>query len=183
VFAALRILGASFETIERCTQVEKLVFASKGAALQPHSVDVSALEDFAKVIPQISAPRNVPLLYISRLKDGRVPGNEAQIQSYFIEKGFEILNLDEFDFEIQIAIFKTAKVVVGTHGAGLSNIIWAPPGTVVIEISRVEHPISFGYLAQLRSQVYLPIVCNADRWIVSLDEIDQVISSIDTQWI
>ena len=182
VFAALRIIGANFETIERCTQVERLVFASKGSALQPHSVDVSALEIFAKNLPQTEEIRNYDLVYISRLKDGRVPENEVQIQEYFTNKGFSILNLDEFDLESQIAIFKTAKVVVGTHGAGLSNIIWSLPGTIVIEISRIEHPIAFSYLAQIRSQIYYSIVCNSDRWIVGLNEIDNVVSSLDANF-
>jgi hypothetical protein len=179
VFAALRILDARYETIERCTQVERLIFASKGVALQPHTVDVAALENFSDTLSSIEVPRNYDFIYISRLKDGRVPENEEEIQRLFIDRGFKILVLDEFDLESQIAIFKTAKIVAGTHGAGLSNIVWALTGTAVIEISRTEHPICYQHLALIRSQVYFSIVCNSDRWIVNLDEVDKVISSID----
>jgi capsular polysaccharide biosynthesis protein len=32
-----------------------------------------------------------------------------------------------------IAMFASAKVIIGAHGAGLANMMWSAPGTVVIE--------------------------------------------------
>ena len=33
-----------------------------------------------------------------------------------------------------IALFRRARVIVGPHGAGMMNVLWAPPGTHVVEI-------------------------------------------------
>jgi hypothetical protein len=38
----------------------------------------------------------------------------------------------------QIELFSAASHVISTHGAGLTNLLWCPIGTKVIEISQTE---------------------------------------------
>lgn len=47
---------------------------------------------------------------------------------------FEIIKLVNIPFKDQISYFYNAKIVVGAHGAGLSNVIFCNPKTKLVEI-------------------------------------------------
>lgn len=53
-------------------------------------------------------------------------------------KGWEKVNLSEMSIQEQISMFSNSSHIMGTHGAGLLNSIWAPEGAQVIEISQTE---------------------------------------------
>ena len=53
-------------------------------------------------------------------------------------KGWEKLNLSELSLKEQIKIFNETSHVMTTHGAGLVNTVWCPPGATIIEISQKE---------------------------------------------
>ncbi|CAK0821813.1 unnamed protein product [Prorocentrum cordatum] len=40
----------------------------------------------------------------------------------------------------QIALFSHASVIIAQHGAALSNIIFAPPGTLTVEVGKADFP-------------------------------------------
>lgn len=52
--------------------------------------------------------------------------------------GFSFYELETLTFEDQIRLFRSAEMVVGPHGAGLSWLIFCSPGTLVIEINKNE---------------------------------------------
>lgn len=75
------------------------------------------------------------LVYISRdLARGRKIINEAEVESFLQEKGFNKYFLEEMSFEQIVRLFAKAKTVIAPHGAGLANLIFSQPGTKVIEI-------------------------------------------------
>lgn len=45
-----------------------------------------------------------------------------------------IMSLENFNAEEQVGNFANVKVIIGQHGAGLSNMIFAKPHTLVVEI-------------------------------------------------
>jgi hypothetical protein len=53
-------------------------------------------------------------------------------------KGWENISLEEMNIKQQIETFSSASHVIGTHGAGLVNLLWCKPGTKVIEINHQE---------------------------------------------
>ena len=58
----------------------------------------------------------------------------------------------------QIDLFSKAKIVIGPHGAGLTNMLWSADGTSIIEFPLKPHvDRSFGFLAEL---------CGHDYWLV-----------------
>tara|TARA_Y100000816_G_C26072468_1_gene564254 strand:+ start:310 stop:1368 length:1059 start_codon:yes stop_codon:yes gene_type:complete len=59
--------------------------------------------------------------------------NEDKIIKLLIKKNFKILKLSDFSFVEQIAIFNSAKIIVGNHGAGFTNLIFCKKKTTVIE--------------------------------------------------
>ena len=74
-------------------------------------------------------PKNIDkpyrLIYITR-KDAlyRKIVNEKEIEDYLREIGFEIIQMSELPFLEHVKICAEAKIVVGPHGAGLSNIVF-----------------------------------------------------------
>lgn len=72
-------------------------------------------------------------LFFPRLHK-RILENEAEIRELLLEFDFEIIEDIPRSVEEQIAIFQQASVIVGVHGAGLTNLLWCDPGTKVIEL-------------------------------------------------
>lgn len=79
-------------------------------------------------------------LYISR-DDAttRRIRNEPDIMARLEKFGFERLVLSDMPVEDLVSAFANAEIVLSPHGSGLTNILFAPPGTPVIEI---DHPRS-----------------------------------------
>jgi capsular polysaccharide biosynthesis protein len=74
-------------------------------------------------------------IYITRRKAiKRKVVNEEAVVSYLRQYGFEEVALEELHFCEQINLFRSAEVVVSMHGAGLANIIFMEPASIVIEI-------------------------------------------------
>jgi capsular polysaccharide biosynthesis protein len=88
-------------------------------------------------------------LFISRkLSKRRKMSNEDLISKYLTDFGFETISLESYNIQEQIMLFKNADVILGTHGAGLSNIIYCKLGARVIEIKRnyVKFPSEPGFV-------------------------------------
>lgn len=81
--------------------------------------------------------------------------NEQQIQDALRAEGFEIVRPEELSFSEQIQLFSDASVIVGPTGAGLSNLVFAPPGCKVIVLAgetRNANYFIFGQLGRLLGQ-------------------------------
>jgi hypothetical protein len=86
-----------------------------------------------------------PFIYISRIKaSGRRVINEDEVMEFLKPLGFVSYSLEEMSFVEQVRLFSTAKMVIAPHGAGLTNIIFSPPNTNLIEF--VTPWVSSGYL-------------------------------------
>ena len=70
-------------------------------------------------------------LYIPRV-NYRVVLNETDLINLL--DGFEIFDPGRYSFAKQIEMFSEAKKVVGAHGAGLTNLLFAPEGCRVLEL-------------------------------------------------
>ena len=66
--------------------------------------------------------------------------NLKDIKKLILEKKFKIYKPEILSFEQQINLFKDSSIIIGAHGAALSNIIFCKPGTKVIEIIPADHP-------------------------------------------
>ncbi|KAI8844705.1 hypothetical protein BJ741DRAFT_687315 [Chytriomyces cf. hyalinus JEL632] len=85
--------------------------------------------------PSLSPNNHVgEIVYVSRLNTVRGFPNEAELLEYLSERFGERLQIhtgSEEQLE-QVAIFTRARVVAGTHGAGLMNYIFAQPGAALV---------------------------------------------------
>ncbi|WP_282041253.1 glycosyltransferase family 61 protein [Halomonas alimentaria] len=74
-------------------------------------------------------------VYISRRKSrGRFVINESQVVQLLEKYGFVELVPEDYSFAEQVAIFSKAKFLVSIHGAGLTNMVFMPPGGAVLEL-------------------------------------------------
>lgn len=74
-------------------------------------------------------------LYISRHKaSSRRLLNEDKILENLQEKGFDRVFLEDYSLTEQIELFATANCIIAPHGAGLTNLVFCPKNTKVLEI-------------------------------------------------
>ena len=65
-------------------------------------------------------------LFVTRGKsEGRMPSNIEEIEAIAINYGFEIIDTANLTLTEQIKKFRSAKAVIGIHGAGLTNMIFS----------------------------------------------------------
>lgn len=110
--------------------------------------------------PIVSCPR----LFVSRaLVERRHITNEAELLKVLEPHGFEKVHPETLSVSEQIELFASAEVVIGAFGTGLTNLIFSPPNTLVIELQPEE--VSRGgnlflwNLTSIRGQRFAQIVC------------------------
>ena len=89
-------------------------------------------------------------IFISR-KDSanrRLTTNEDEIFSLFEPFGFKRYCLTDFSVLEQAALFNNANIIVATHGAALTNLIFCKPHTKVIEIFQARSSCTYWYMSQ-----------------------------------
>ena len=79
----------------------------------------------------------------------RVAVNEPELIALLQRQGVRIVVPGTLPVLQQIAIFRRASLVIGPHGAGLSNIVGCEPGTHLYELVPSHYPnFCFNRLAQ-----------------------------------
>ena len=100
-------------------------------------------------------------IYVSR-KDSfqRILLNEVEVESSLAKLGFRIVTLAGMPVREQISLFSKARCIVSPHGAGLTNLMFAPPGASVVEItnSKISHMGDFKSIAFHMQQRYSDVV-------------------------
>jgi capsular polysaccharide biosynthesis protein len=101
------------------------------------------------------------LLFLSRRDSAtRVLLNENALADALAPLGFRTIVAGAMSVVEQIAAFSRARVVVAPHGAGLTNLMFAPPGTLVLEIAsaNIGHMDDFRFIAQQMDQRMITVV-------------------------
>ncbi|WP_458441579.1 glycosyltransferase family 61 protein [Methylorubrum extorquens] len=101
--------------------------------------DSGVLETFRTIkrraLAEVSPGNRPRRVLISRKDAGqRNAINEGELFAELATLGFEELVLSKMKLADQIAALSEAEIVVGVHGAGLTNIAHCPPGGQVFEI-------------------------------------------------
>jgi SAM-dependent methyltransferase len=74
-------------------------------------------------------------IYVARIgARSRRMRNETAVIDEVRSRGFEVVVPDALTLTEQIRVFRSAKLVVGPHGAGMTNIVFCDPGTIVYEL-------------------------------------------------
>jgi capsular polysaccharide biosynthesis protein len=88
-------------------------------------------------------------VYISRRNSKRPLPNEVKIEKMFKEMGFEIMYFETLGFSCQVSITRRLKILAGSHGAGLTNMLWSQTNSRIIEVMPPDfHNPCYRQLAQ-----------------------------------
>jgi capsular polysaccharide biosynthesis protein len=86
------------------------------------------------------------IIYVPRRSEwSRNVNNErellAAIKQAFAHEELVVYRHAELSARDTIQLFEQAKLIIGPHGAGLTNLIFAAPGTPVVELLFSTQPI------------------------------------------
>ncbi len=89
---------------------------------------------FLKSITDIDSEKGKHI-YISRNKTSRRRlVNEDELFPILESFGIQIIYAEELTFEEQIRLFSKVSILIGVHGAGLTNMLFMAPNTKVLEL-------------------------------------------------
>ncbi len=81
--------------------------------------------------------------------------NEDEVVRFLTPKGFVMVEDEPRSVAAQIGIFKNATVIVAPHGAALSNLLWCPEDSQVVEcFAEGYSPPYYENLAGFRDMTY-----------------------------
>ncbi|CAB4935616.1 unannotated protein [freshwater metagenome] len=124
---------------------------------------VELVREFAGTVAPRHEGETPRRLYVSR-RDARHRhvANEDEVEAALTREGFACVTLTGTPVPEQIRMFEQAEVVVAQHGAGLTNLLFARPGTRVVELypRGFIAPSPFWMLASLAGLDYSMMVCD-----------------------
>ncbi len=119
--------------VNQCCNVERS-YALAEAIPQARRLFSSAYQN------QTTPPSVGPRLYITRRGSKlRQISNEEELISGLKRLNFTVFQSSWNNHHEQIAAFTGAEIIVGPHGAGLTNIIFSSPGTRILELFPYDH--------------------------------------------
>lgn len=133
---ALELLGIEYRVLTRPVRAASLLVVDAPEQGRPHPREAELIH-LAGLHALRSAGRTpeAKRVYVSRRRDARSLSDE-----HLVERELEELEFVTFDPEShprwidQVALFAGAELVVGPHGAGLSNAAFLPDSAHVVEL-------------------------------------------------
>lgn len=103
-------------------------------------------------------------VYISRRGGHRRRiANETELEDLLARHGFISVEAQTLSVREQIAVFADAEAIISNHGGGLTNAVFARPGSLLVELQPPRlgavRIMLFWNLASLRDLRYVQIVC------------------------
>ncbi|MFA5312786.1 MAG: glycosyltransferase family 61 protein, partial [Methanomassiliicoccales archaeon] len=72
-------------------------------------------------------------IYISRSLRRKI-SNENSLRVVLQKRGFRIVKCEIMSFDEQAKLFSTASVIIGPHGAGMTNVLFAKNNAKILEM-------------------------------------------------
>jgi hypothetical protein len=165
---------------------DKLIYCDNLGPTKPQNILFERLAFIEKMLrhcgPEDVRPER--LIYLARTDSaGRKVVNEAALIARLRAMGFEIYVATGQDVAAQIATFRAAKMVVAPHGAGLTNIMFAQTGTIVLELVQADY-LNVGMMrlaqtvqARYYSEMFFESGEAVQSWVV---DVERVCATVET---
>ena len=131
----------------------------------------------AKLYPNVSER-----IYVSRRKSRRRKvANEHEVIAVMKAYGFDVIYNEELNFDQQVLFYAKVRYLVSIHGAGLTNMMFMPPGSTVFEFHKRQtnatdqHSLIFWYMADALSHRYYQQMCEPVNTDEDFFEADMVV--------
>lgn len=103
-------------------------------------------------------------VYISRRGSKRSFSNEESLERHLKDIGFNIIKPETLTFEEQVKIFSNVDVLVAGHGAGLTNMLFMPKGSKIIEIFPPDYIKPDFYFRSIHNEInYQAVIANDNK--------------------
>ncbi|UUX49650.1 glycosyltransferase 61 family protein [Nisaea acidiphila] len=111
---------------------------------QPAEVIAALRERLLRLYGCRAAEKGTRRIFISR-RDSKSPRilNEGEIWTVLAQQGFEEVSLTGKSVAEQIELFADVEIVVGGHGAGLTNALFVPKGAHIVELHDRTRSLDF----------------------------------------
>ena len=141
VAETLRLLGIGEADIIAVEPGEALAFGETFVVGETELFDIPSLmaeaaTALASAVPAAAGARTLrgERIYIHRTVEARRVANFSAVCSVLERYGFSVVSFEDVPLAEQIAIMRSARYVIGEHGAGLINITFCQPGAAVLEL-------------------------------------------------
>lgn len=186
-------------------QVLEFLGIERGRIIQPHCrllVEASellvpslptptCLRDFGQFVTsklgtQAQADIGKKIYITRRASSSRAIANEDELISLLDADGFEVHAMEDYSLPQQATLVYQAQVILAAHGAGLANLIFARPGTDVIEIVSIDrynatcYPRKSRILGLHHQQVLVKSTERKQLLNVSLDDIRLALARVSS---
>ena len=71
--------------------------------------------------------------------------NEQEVEAHLHGLGFQTYTIEALPLKAQVELFAEASIVVSTNGASLTNVLFSPHGTVIVDMIPPEK-MNLGYI-------------------------------------
>lgn len=112
----------------------------------------------------------------------RVLIHEKEIWAQLQKRGYESVDCGKMSVQEQAEVFGAADVVVGAHGAALTNLVFCRPGTPVVELfSPAYVNPCYRDLCVAAGLRHAAVIGNGEDWVLS-ERHDQPSAPITASW-
>jgi capsular polysaccharide biosynthesis protein len=93
----------------------------------------------SRIVRDVGAPSR--RVYVSRERTARRRlANPEAVLGPLGGAGFDAVKMEELTFAEQVALAARTEILMGVHGAGLTNMLFMPEGAHVVEFSNPRYP-------------------------------------------
>ena len=131
---------------DRIYKIDKLIHIPHPTRHRSGYIPRHLLQSYRNRLLPVRSSQRKNRIYISRERTtARRVLNEDELVPLLSERGFVKYNLEDLSIEEQIKLFHDAEAVVAPHGAGLTNLLFAPERTPVLELFPTRHVVPHFY--------------------------------------
>jgi capsular polysaccharide biosynthesis protein len=121
------------------------------------------------------APGNFKRIYLSRAKTSRRKVlNEGDVISMLKQRGFAVVNCEDYSIEQQSYIMREAEIIISPHSGALGNIVFCRPGTKLFELYSQHLTEDYWLLCKRKQMTYWSLSCmdSQGRYLEDIGELD-----------
>ena len=135
-----------------------------------------------KLHPTVIFEKNIGI-FIFRKENYRNIINHNEVLEMLKIKydNIEWIVFNSLSFEETVNLFSKAKIIVGPHGAGFTNMLFSPNEITIIEFMSIDSPnVCYWHLSEMLDNKYymIPCITSNQNFIVDIDEVEQLLPSI-----
>ena len=93
-------------------------------------------------LPEQAWPEKI---YLRRNSGARKVTNAATLEKLLLARGYTIVEPENLTFFQQVQLFRHVKIIIGSSGAALTNILFAPPNVKVLVLISKHPDTSYWY--------------------------------------